>query len=158
MDNIQQYNQYIAEYMEYRHMGLKNNGQTFFNHNINTYTLDEMLYNVSWDWLMPVVDEITRREGGNYLATIQKLRCTLVKSHSEDNVFNNITLMHKAVGMWCELHQDFSDEVKQIATDIVEARWGDRTYLELASGRCFRKEVEVDYREACVKYSRIITL
>ena len=103
MNAIQKYNQHIAEYMDFRHTGLT---QDKFQYNLENYALDEMEYSTSWDWLMPVVDTITRNEGGNYRKTIETLRQTLVDNDSDDNTFNSLTLMHKAVGLYCELHTE----------------------------------------------------
>ena len=151
MNAIQKYNYLIAEYMDFRHSGLTQGNRTF-QYALDNYDLHEMEYNSSWDWLMPVVDTITRNEGGNYRKTIETLRQTLVDNDSEDNIFNSLTLMHKAVGLYCELHQDFSDEVKLLARDLTEA-----TFPEYKIDTGFSKPQKF-YQATCLRYSKLITL
>jgi hypothetical protein len=156
MNTIQNYNQHIAEYMDYTHYGFSQS-KTPFQYALENYTLEEMEYNTSWDWLMPVVNEITRNEGGNYRKTIETLRQTLVDVDTEDNVFNTITLMYKAVGLYCELHQDFSDEVKLLARDLTEATYRDNCYID-GDGDYFKKLPSKFYQATCLKYSKFISL
>lgn len=155
MNTIQKYNQHIAEYMDYSHFGLTQSKRTF-QYNLENYTLDEMEYNSSWDWLMPVVDAITRNEGGNYRKTIETLRQTLVDVDTDDNVFNSLALMHKAVGLYCELNQDFSDEVKLLARDLTEATYRYNCYID--GVEAFKKLPLKFYQATCLKYSKLITL
>ena len=156
MNAIQNFNLHIAEYMDYSHYGLTQGNRTY-QYNLQAYTLDEMEYNTSWDWLMPVVDTITRNEGGNYRKTIETLRQTLVDNDANDNIFNSLTLMHKAVGLYCELHQDFSDEVKLLARDLTEATYRDNSYID-GDGDHFKKLPLKFYQATCLKYSKLITL
>jgi hypothetical protein len=156
MNTIQNYNQHIAGYMDYSHYGLTQSGRTF-QYNLKDYTLEELEYNSSWDWLMPVVDAITRNEGGNYRKTIETLRQTLVDVDTDDNVFNSLTLMHKAVGLYCELNQDFSDEVKLLARDLTEATYRDNSYID--NDRDYFKKLPLKFYQAtCLRYSKFITL
>jgi len=155
MNATQKYNQHIAEYMDYTHYGFSQS-KTPFQYALENYTLEEMEYNSSWDWLMPVVNEITRNEGGNYRKTIETLRQTLVDNDSEDNIFNTITLMHKAVGLYCELNQDFSDEVKLLARDLTEATYQADCYIDGVDA--FKKESGNFYQATCLRYSKFITL
>ena len=157
MNAIQNYNQHIAGYMDFSHYGFTQSKRTF-QYDLRNYTLEELEYDSSWDWLMPVVDTITRNEGGNYRKTIETLRQTLVDNDSDDNIFNSLTLMHKAVGLYCELNQDFSDEVKIMARDFTKATYldlfesvGDRALTEFSGPKKF-------FQSACLKYSKLITL
>ncbi len=73
-------NKLIAEFMgfEIRHkIAISPEGQKYFLNPEGRHTTHRLLYNKSWDWLMPVVEKI---ESLKYHIIINKLKCEIYSS------------------------------------------------------------------------------
>ena len=87
-------NKLIAEFMGVRTIEidelrsiLKQNREDGFIHDPQAYLVEELQYHTSWDWLMPVVEEI---ESMGYEVIIAESRCKIKHNtdHSIDELLN----------------------------------------------------------------------
>ena len=66
-------NELIAEFM-----GLpKEDGFYYIEEPVNKYTVEELLYHSSWDWLMPVVEKIQTMNNCKYIVEITYGYCVI---------------------------------------------------------------------------------
>lgn len=113
--NIQKSNQLIAEFMKLP-TEVFNSGILNYGIDESWYELEELSYNLSWDWLMPVVDKIENiviNEDNSFNVTIgSSIYCVIQDSKGEcydmtyDGEKSKILTTYKAVVEFIEWYNE----------------------------------------------------
>ena len=74
MNNINENNKLIAEFLGCNHPYNEITDATLYNVSNGTFELNELRYDVSWDWLMPVIQKI---ENLGYEVQIRNTDCII---------------------------------------------------------------------------------